>query len=63
MNIAAHVQDNGHSVADNSRATGESCYMANYLGGIRRASCLGVLTMPCQRLDDIAGKMRAIGRG
>ncbi len=36
--------------------------MADDLGGIRRASCLGVLNMPCQRVDNIAGEMRTIGR-
>ena len=36
--------------------------MADDLGGIRRASCLGVLNMPCQRVDNIAGEVGAIGR-
>ena len=62
MNIAAHVQDDRHSVADNGRASGEFRYMADDLGGIRRSSSLGVLTMPCQRVDKIAGEMGAIGR-
>src|SRR5258708_4482657 len=36
--------------------------VADDLGSIRRASCLGVLNMPCQRVDKIAGEVSAIGR-
>ncbi len=37
--------------------------VADGLGGIRRASCLGVLNMLGRRVDDIADETGAIGRG
>ena len=36
--------------------------MADNLGGIRRASRLGVLNMTCRRVDNIAGEVGTIGR-
>ena len=62
-NRIANLSLNGNSARTRQGAgTDRRLNIADNLGGIRRASCLGVLNMPCQRVDNIAGEVGTIGR-
>ena len=62
-NRIANLGLNGNSARTRQGAgTDRRLNMADNLGGIRRASCSGVLNIPCQRVDNIAGEVGTIGR-
>ena len=61
FDVVALVQNNRDAVTRGGRGAGKLGDVADNLADARAAVRLGVLNVACQRVDDIAGKMGAIG--
>ena len=62
FDVVAVVQDDRNAVANDGRGARELGDMADHLGGARAAAGLRVFGVAGQRVDEIAGEVRAIGR-
>jgi len=63
LDIVAIVQNDRDAVADRGRAALQLGDMADDLPDHRTGAGLADLDMPGERVDDVAGQMRAVGRG